>query len=156
MRPRQHRKGGKRCHKRQAADQKERQFVENRPAMLDALEQSLVTETYRFGPFHSFTVKEPKERRIDHPDIYPDKILHNCAMNIVAPVLCEKFTADTYGSIKGRGIKKAADKLKSIARQSRLVLCADRHTQVLPEHRPRYFERPFAPGYQVPADIKAA
>ena len=91
---------------------KERQFVENRPAMLDALEQSLVTETYRFGPFHSFTVKEPKERRIDHPDIYPDKILHNCAMNIVAPVLCEKFTADTYGSIKGRGIKKAADKLK--------------------------------------------
>lgn len=61
---------------------------------------------------------EPKERRIDHPDVYPDKILHNCVMNIIGPVLYDKFTADTYGSIKGRGIKRAADKLKPALRDN--------------------------------------
>lgn len=96
----------------------ERRFVENRAALLDQLEDSLKNEIYRFGRYHSFTVYEPKERRIDHPDMYPDKILHNCVMNVIAPVLYDKFTADTYGSIKGRGIKRAADKLKPALRDN--------------------------------------
>ncbi|MBD5230305.1 MAG: reverse transcriptase [Bacteroidales bacterium] len=95
-----------------------RRFIENRGKLLDQLEESLKNETYKFGPYHSFVVREPKERRIDHPDVYPDKILHNCVMNVVAPVMYSKFTADTYGSIKGRGIKSAADKLKPVLRDN--------------------------------------
>lgn len=91
---------------------KMRQFADNRKAMLDELEQSLREETYRFGKFKSFVVYEPKERVIHHPDFYPDKVLHHCVMNVVAPLFKEKFTADTYGSIKGRGINMAAEKLK--------------------------------------------
>lgn len=96
----------------------EARFLEHRAEMLDELERSLLTESYKFGPYYSFKVLEPKERKIDHPALYPDKILHNCLMNVIGPVIEDKFTADTYGSIKGRGIKKAADKLKPALRDN--------------------------------------
>lgn len=97
---------------------KERRFVENRVALLDRLEDSLKNENYQFGFYYSFFVFEPKGRKIDYPNTYPDKILHNCLTNIIGPILQEKFTADTYGSIKGRGIKSAADKLKPALRDN--------------------------------------
>ena len=35
-------------------------------------------------------------------------------MNVVKPIILEKLTVDAYGSIKGRGITMAADKLKRV------------------------------------------
>ena len=94
---------------------RERQrFIADRQHLLDELQASLVNETYRFNPLKSFIVYEPKERVIHHPPFYPDKILHHCVMNVVKPVIMEKLTADAYGSIKGRGVTMAADKLKRV------------------------------------------
>lgn len=94
---------------------RERQrFIADRQHLLDELQASLVNETYHFSPLKSFTVYEPKERIINHPPFYPDKILHHCLMNVVKPIIMEKLTADAYGSIKGRGVTMAADKLKRV------------------------------------------
>ena len=71
-----------------------------------------MNETYQFKPLQAFTVYEPKQRSIHCSPFYPDKILHHCVMNIIKPLFVEKFTADTYGSINGRGVTMAANKLK--------------------------------------------
>lgn len=93
------------------------EFLEHKEQMLEALQASLVNETYRFSPLHSFVVYEPKERQIHTPPFYPDKILHHCVMNVVKPLFLEKFTTDTYGSIKGRGVTMTAEKLKKVLRE---------------------------------------
>ena len=94
---------------------RERQrFIDDRQHLLDELQASLVNETYRFSFLKYFTVYEPKERQIHHSPFYPDKILHHCVMNVVKPIIMEKLTVDAYGSIKGRGITMAADKLKRV------------------------------------------
>lgn len=94
-----------------------RAFLDNRASLLDDLQASLQNETYRFSFLKYFTVYEPKERKIHHSPFYPDKILHHCVMNVVQPLFMEKMTADTYGSIKGRGVTMAADRLKKVLRE---------------------------------------
>lgn len=89
-------------------------FLSDKINLLDKLETSLINETYEFKPLHAFTVYEPKQRAIHCSKFYPDKILHHCVMNVIKPLLLEKFTADTYGSIKGRGVTMAANKLKKV------------------------------------------
>lgn len=92
---------------------KERQFfIDNRERLLDELQQSLIDENYKFSFLKYFKVYEPKERNIHHSPFYPDKVLHHAVMNICKPLFIEKMTADTYGSIKGRGITMASKKLK--------------------------------------------
>lgn len=94
---------------------KERQyFIDNRKRLLDDIEKSLINETYKFSFLRWFTVFEPKERQIHHSPFYPDKILHHCLMNVIHPLILEKMTADAYGSLKGRGVAMAAEKLKLI------------------------------------------
>ncbi|MCQ2359936.1 MAG: RNA-directed DNA polymerase [Paludibacteraceae bacterium] len=91
-----------------------RLFLQDRQHCIDEIRKSLQDETYCFHPLHSFTVFEPKERNIHCSQFYPDKILHHCVMNVIKPLIMEKLTADTYGSIKGRGVTLAATKLQQV------------------------------------------
>ena len=91
-----------------------RYFIDHRKQLLDELEQTLINETYHFNALKSFVVYEPKERVIHHPPFYPDKILHHCVMNVVQPLFMKKMTADTYGSLKGRGVAMAVDKIHRV------------------------------------------
>lgn len=93
-------------------------FKANRKELLDELEASLLNETYHFSFLKWFTVYEPKERKIHHSPFYPDKILHHCVMNVVKPLIIEKMTGDAYGSIEGRGVTMAADRLKRALRRN--------------------------------------
>lgn len=95
-----------------------KRFIENRQALLDDLEKSLINETYQFGSLYDFTLFEPKKRVIHCPRFYPDRILHHAVMNVTLPIFMSKFTADTYGSIKGRGVKLAGEKLSKALRNN--------------------------------------
>ncbi len=83
----------------------QRRFLKNREALTDLVEENLKNEIYQFGKLHSFPVYEPKKRDIDCPDYYPDRIYHHAVMNVVVPMFIKKMTADTCGSIEGRGIE---------------------------------------------------
>lgn len=93
-------------------------IINNKPALIEEVTNSLINETYVFSELESFVVFEPKERRIHHSPMYPDKILHHCVMNVILPLFMSKFTSDTYGSIKGRGVTSCANKLKSVLRHN--------------------------------------
>ena len=101
---------GRKCRREQM------RFLANREALLDDIEQTLRDETYQFGPLKSFTVYEPKERQIHHPAFYPDKVLHHCLMNVLAPLIISKLSPDCYGSIRGRGLSQACDAIKRYVR----------------------------------------
>lgn len=98
---------------------KDRQrFLDNRTLFIDELEASMKNESYVFSPLYAFTVYEPKMRVIHCPPFYPDRILHHAAMNVMVPLFMSKFTDDTYGSIKGRGVKLAGEKLSNDLRNN--------------------------------------
>lgn len=74
--------------------------------------ETLRQQKHRTSRYSSFRVKEPKEREIFCLPFYPDRILQHAILNILEPIFMEKFTADTYSCIVGRGIHRAVVKLK--------------------------------------------
>ena len=95
-----------------------RDFISDRERLTDEVHQSLIDETYKLGPLYSFVVYEPKKRVIFCPQFYPDRILHHAVMNVALPLFVNKFTADTYGSIKNRGPHIAAQKISRCVRNN--------------------------------------
>lgn len=88
------------------------QHDKNRDANILALREMLLNKTYQTSPYNTFTICEPKERLVFCLPYYPDRIVHHAVMNVLEPIFCSMFTADTYSCIKGKGIHGAANALK--------------------------------------------
>lgn len=100
-------------------------FCANKEALTHKLIADLCSETYIVSEYNQFTVKEPKERVIYCLPFYPDRIVQHAIMNVLHPLFVEKFTADTYSSIKGRGIHQCARKLKKAIQENEYYLQVD-------------------------------
>ena len=88
---------------------KEKQaFIDNQEENMRRLEEMLQTHTYQFSTLRQFKVYEPKERIIDVPEFYPDRILERAATDLIKPLIIESLVPNTYGSIKGRGLHGCA------------------------------------------------
>lgn len=94
-----------------------RKLLNNWDGCIEEIRQSLIDQTYHFGKLYSFVVHEPKEREIHCPHFYPDRVLHHCLINVIAPLVESKFIANTFGSINGRGVALAASKIKEVVKQ---------------------------------------
>ena len=53
-----------------------------------------------------------KEREIFKLPYFPDRIIHHCIMNILEPIWVKTLIADTYSSLKNRGIHKGVKRIK--------------------------------------------
>lgn len=84
----------------------------NREANLLLLHATLINKTYCTSQYTTFKVYEPKERDVFRLPYYPDRITHHAIMNVLEPIFCSTFTADTYSCIKGKGIHAAARGVK--------------------------------------------
>lgn len=84
----------------------------NRESNILNLHQVLVNKQFRTSAYTTFKIHDPKERTIFRLPYYPDRIVHHAIMNVLEPVFYSVFTADTYSSIKGRGVHLAIRKLK--------------------------------------------
>lgn len=85
---------------------------QNREANISTLHFALINKTYQTSLYTTFKVFEPKERTVFRLPYYPDRITHHAIMNILEPIFCSVFTADTYSCIKGKGIHAAVRALK--------------------------------------------
>lgn len=83
-----------------------------------ALRESLLTRSYKTSTYRTFLIFDRKEREVSQLPYYPDRIVHHAIVNVLEPVFMSLFTADTYSSIKGRGIHSAADKLKAAVKNT--------------------------------------
>ena len=80
---------------------------------LEVLRKQLVTKTFKTSDYHIFTKTDSgKARTIYRLPYFPDRIVHHCIMQILEPIWNKTFIADTYSSIKARGIHKGVKRIK--------------------------------------------
>ncbi len=88
------------------------------------LRDELQNETYQPGGYRSFTVHEPKRRKISAAP-FRDRVVHHALMNVVGPMLERKFIHDSYANQVGKGVHKALDRCTYFMRRYSYVMPCD-------------------------------
>jgi retron-type reverse transcriptase len=89
-----------------------------------ALHGELAGHTYRPGPYHTFTIHDPKKRLISAAP-YRDRVVHHALCNVLEPVFERSFLRDSYACRKGKGTHAAVRRCQLYARRFPWVLKAD-------------------------------
>lgn len=91
-------------------------FDQNPLRHLVTIQQRLRSQSYCFGPYKTFTVREKKMREVvDAP--MKDRIVHWMLYEYLLPIWQPRFIQDTYGNLPGRGSHAAVNRLACFARQ---------------------------------------
>ncbi len=91
---------------------------------LVALQRELLSKTYRPEPYRSFTIHEPKQRRICAAD-FRDRVVHHAVCNVLEPLFERSFIHDSYACRKDKGTHRAIARLQSFCRDSNFFLKMD-------------------------------
>lgn len=92
-----------------------KKFDRNPYENLVRLQKALIEDTYRTSEYCVYTIiadRGNKEREIYRLPYYSDRIVHHAIMNVIEPYLVNRFTADTFNCLKGRGIHYGVKRLK--------------------------------------------
>lgn len=84
---------------------------------LDLLYTAIHNGTYRPQPYYSFTVYEPKERRIFAPS-FADLVVQHAIYRVIYPIFNPTFIDQSFACRKGKGTHKAADYAQQSLRKS--------------------------------------
>ena len=88
------------------------------------LQDELLTQTYRPGPYHSFYIHEPKRRLISAAP-FRDRVVHHALCQIIEPIFECRFIHDSYANRVGKGTHRALDRCQYFARRYPYVLPCD-------------------------------
>ena len=77
-------------------------FEKNLPSELLQLQRELLTGIYRPAPITTFTVRDPKTRKISASH-FRDRVVHHAICNIIEPIFESRFIYDTFANRKGKG-----------------------------------------------------
>jgi len=91
---------------------------------LFTLQDALLTQRYRPGPYTTFTIHEPKTRLISAAP-YRDRVVHHALCNVIEPLFERTFIDDSYSCRQGKGTHAAVERFSRYCRQYRYVLKAD-------------------------------
>ncbi|NCO34652.1 MAG: hypothetical protein AUJ92_08415 [Armatimonadetes bacterium CG2_30_59_28] len=75
------------------------------------LQDELVTQTYRPGPYNEFYINDPK-RRLIRAAPYRDRVVHHALCNVIEPIFDRTFIHDSYSCRAAKGTHAAADRLQ--------------------------------------------
>ncbi|MDX1991249.1 MAG: reverse transcriptase domain-containing protein [bacterium] len=99
-------------------------FECNLDVELLTLHEELVTQTWQPEGYRSFTVHEPKRRKISAAP-FRDRVVHHALCNLLIPIYERKFIDDSYANRKNKGTHKALDRCTQFMRRYRYVLPCD-------------------------------
>ena len=88
------------------------------------LEEELLGQTYRPGPYRSFTIRDPKRRLVSAAP-FRDRVVHHALCNVIEPIFERRFIHDSYANRPGKGTHAALDRCQAFARRYRYVLPCD-------------------------------
>ncbi|MCB0214318.1 MAG: RNA-dependent DNA polymerase [Anaerolineae bacterium] len=88
------------------------------------LQAELIDQTYRPGPYTSFTIHEPKRRLISAAP-FRDRVVHHALCNLIEPLFDRGFIFDSYANRRGKGTHRALQRCQQFARRYRYVLQCD-------------------------------
>ncbi len=89
-----------------------------------ALEQELRSGSYRPAPYSTFTIYEPKQRRISASG-FRDRVVHHAICNLLEAPLDRGMITDSYACRIGKGTHAAVKRAQWFARRFRYVLKCD-------------------------------
>ena len=81
------------------------------------LHRNLKYHTYKHDVYTSFTITDPKQRKI-HKAIVRDRILHHAIFRVINPLFEPTFTAHSFSCRIGKGSHKGIDALAKMIRQA--------------------------------------
>lgn len=76
------------------------------------LQNELVWQTYRVGPYHQFYIREPKKRLIMALQ-FRDRVVQWAVYRLLNPLLDRQFINASYGCRVGKGMHRAVEKLQN-------------------------------------------
>ncbi len=86
----------------------------NEEIYLSRIRDMLLNKTFRNSEYTTFMkLDSKKEREIFKLPYFPDRIIHHCIVQILEPIWVSSLIADTYSSLKGRGIHKGVKRIKA-------------------------------------------
>lgn len=81
-------------------------FESNLQENINQLKHELETFTYAPSPLTTFTVRDPKTRRISSSR-FRDRVVHHAICNVIAPVFEKRFIHDSFANQRGKGTHSA-------------------------------------------------
>lgn len=94
-------------------------FINKRHELMDKLENMVRNETYKFSDLYQFKVYEPKERVIDVPNFFPDRILERAVTDLIKPLIIDSLIENTFGSILGRGLHQCVTQVAEVVQSNK-------------------------------------
>jgi hypothetical protein len=88
------------------------------------LQQRLLAQTWRPGPYVHFSIHEPKHRWISAAP-FADRVVHHALCRVIEPRFEAGFITHSYANRVGRGTHRAVDRLQQLARTFEWVLRLD-------------------------------
>ncbi|MCX6770658.1 MAG: reverse transcriptase/maturase family protein [Candidatus Micrarchaeota archaeon] len=96
-----------------SAGKTKKQYVIDFEKSLDnnlyALQWELFTRTYKPHPLTTFTIRDPKTRKISASH-FRDRVIHHAICNVIAPIFESRFIFDTFANRKGKGTLAALER----------------------------------------------
>ena len=111
-----------------ASGKKQRQdvaaFLMDLEPSLMLLQRELLNGSYRPGPYRTFTILDPKPRRISAAP-FRDRVVHHALTNILEPIFEERFSSHSYACRAGKGTHKALTAARAGVQRFAYVLQLD-------------------------------
>jgi len=92
------------------------EFEKNLDNNLSALQWELLTCTYKPHPLTTFTIRDPKTRRISASH-FRDRVIHHAICTVIAPIFESRFICDTFANRKGKGTLAALERFVCFMRR---------------------------------------
>ena len=89
-----------------------------------SLQHELSTDSWRPQPYRSFSIREPKPRRISAAD-FRDRVVHHAIMNVLDPFFERQLFAHSYACRVGKGTHAAVQYAQRQARRFPYFLKGD-------------------------------
>jgi len=100
------------------------QFDFNAESELLRLQEELLTQTYRPGPYRHFYIHEYKRRKISAAP-FRDRVVHHALVNIIEPIFERRFIHDSYACRRGKGTHRAMARAEEFVKRYGYVLKMD-------------------------------
>jgi retron-type reverse transcriptase len=88
------------------------------------LHTQLSQETWEPGGYRSFTIHEPKRRKISAAP-FRDRVVHHALIQVLELIYERKFIYDSYANRRGKGTHRALDRCTFFMRRYKYVLQCD-------------------------------
>ena len=92
-------------------------FEKNLKENLLLLRSELLLHCYKPKPLVSFTIHDPKTRKISKSD-FRDRVVHHALCNIIEPIFEKSFIYDSYANRTGKGTLKALERFDFFKRKA--------------------------------------